>query len=155
MASSDNKTATTDTVGKVAESKCLRRGEVRDLATLLGVASVAVKHNTGDFVLDSSGQTPDGSNHNRRALRVATGNDLCVWTFGGCKIEEALGLTVGSGRGAFGKNVRTKGGIIGASNTLAGDIAGAVGGLQALTSRRANGRTLFNKDRSAEEAFID
>lgn len=55
VASSDNKTTTADTVGKVAESKCLRRGEVRDLATLLGVASVAVKHNTGDLVLDGSG----------------------------------------------------------------------------------------------------
>jgi len=74
-------------------------------------------------------------------LRVAASDDFRVWAFGGCEVEEALGLAVGSGCGAFGKNVRTKGGIIGTSNTLTGDIAGAVGRLQALTSRGANGRT--------------
>jgi len=55
VASSDDKTATADTVGEVAERECLRSGEVRDLSTLLGVASVSVKHNTSDLVLDSSG----------------------------------------------------------------------------------------------------
>jgi len=54
VTSSDNETAAADTVGKVAESKCLLRREVRDLAILLGVTGVAVKHDTGDLVLDGS-----------------------------------------------------------------------------------------------------
>lgn len=141
VAGSDNKTATADSIGLVAESKCLLWREVGDLATLLLVASVAVKHNTSDLVLDGSGETPDGSNHNSGALRVATSDDFRVWTFGVCEVEEALGLAVGSARGAFGKKVRSEGGIIGASNTLASDIAGTVGGLQAITSRGANGIT--------------
>ena len=154
VAGSDNKTATADSIGLVAESKCLLWREVGDLATLLLVASVAVKHNTSDLVLDGSGETPDGSNHNSGALRVATSDDFRVWTFGVCEVEEALGLAVGSARGAFGKKVRSEGGIIGASNTLASDIAGTVGGLQAITSRGANGITLFNKNMSAEGGHI-
>ena len=129
VARSDNKTASADSVGKVAEGKCLLRGEAGDLATLLRVASVAVKHDTGDLVLDSSGETPDGSDHDSRALRVAASDDFRVWTFCVCEVEEALGLAVGSTRGALGKQVRCKGGIVGASNTLAGDIVGAVGRL--------------------------
>lgn len=129
VAGSDNKTATADSIGLVAESKCLLWREVGDLATLLLVASVAVKHNTSDLVLDGSGETPDGSNHNSGALRVATSDNFRVWTFGVCEVEEALGLAVGSTRGALGKQVRCKGGIVGASNTLAGDIVGAVGRL--------------------------
>lgn len=150
VAGSDNKTATADSIGPVAESKCLLWRKVGDLATLLLVASVAVKHNTSDLVLDGSGETPDGSNHNSGALRVATSDDFRVWTFGVCEVEEALGLAVGSAGGAFGKKVRSEGGIIGTSNTLASDITGTVGGLQAITSRGANGITLFNKNRSAE-----
>jgi hypothetical protein len=144
VASSDNKTATANTIGKVAESKCLLRGKVRDLTTLLSVTGVAVKHNTSNLVLDGSRKTPDGSDHDSRALRVAASDDLRVWTFCGCQVEESLGFAIGSARGAFGKNVRADGGIVGATNTLAGDIAGAVGRLQALASRGANGRTLDN-----------
>jgi phage tail tape-measure protein len=114
VARSDNKTATADTVRKVAESECFLSGEVGDLATLLRVASVAVKHDTSDLVLDGSGETP-----------------------------------------AFGKNIRTKGGIVGASNTLAGDIVGAVGRLQALASRGANSTALFNRNMSTGEGYID
>jgi hypothetical protein len=88
-------------------------------------------------------------------LRVTSSNDFRVGTFCGCEVEEALGLAVGSGRGAFGKNVSAKGGIIWASNTLAGDIIGAVGSLQAPASRWANARTLCIKIMSVGEAYID
>jgi len=155
VARSDNKTATADTVRKVAESECFLSGEVGDLATLLRVASVAVKHDTSDLVLDGSGETPDGSDHNSRALRVATSDDFSVWAFCVCEVEEALGLAVGGARGAFGKNIRTKGGIVGASNTLAGDIVGAVGRLQALASRGANSTALINRNMSTGEGYID
>lgn len=155
VARCDNKTAAADTVRKVAESECFLSGEVGDLATLLRVASVAVKHDTSDLVLDGSGETPDGSDHNSRTLRVATGDDFRVWAFCVCEVEETLGLAVGSARGTFGKNVRTKGGIVGASNTLARDIVGAVGRLQALASRGANGTALFNRNMSAGEGYID
>lgn len=155
MARSDNKTASADSVGKVAEGKCLLRGEVGDLSTLLRIASVAVKHDTSDLVLDGSGEAPDGSDHNSRALGVATSDDFRVWAFCVCKVEEALGLAVGSARGAFGKNVRTEGSIVWASNTLASDIVGAVGRLQALASRGANGTALFDRNMSAGEGYLD
>jgi hypothetical protein len=155
VAGSDNKTATADSIGLVAESKCLLWREVGDLATLLLVASVAVKHNTSDLVLDGSGETPDGSNHNSGALRVATSDNFRVWTFGVCEVEEALGLAVGSAGGAFRKKVRSESGIIGASNTLASDITGTVGGFQAITSRGANGITLFNKTGQLRDEHID
>ena len=144
VARSDNKTAPADSVGKVAEGKCLLRREVGNLATLLFVASVAVEYNTGDLVLDGSGKTPHGSDHDSRALRVATSDDFRVWAFRVCEVEEALRLTIGSACGAFGKNVRAECGIVGASNTLTGDVVGAVGRLQALASRGTNGRTLNN-----------
>jgi hypothetical protein len=88
-------------------------------------------------------------------LRVATSDDFRVWAFCVCKVEEALGLAVGSARGAFGKNVRTEGSIVWASNTLASDIVGAVGRLQALASRGANGTALFDRNMSAGEGYIN
>ena len=88
-------------------------------------------------------------------MRVASSDDFRVGAFCGCEVEEALGFAVGSGRSAFGENVPAKGGIIGASNTLTGDIVGAVGSLQAPASRWANAGTLFDNITLAGEGCID
>ena len=155
MASSNHEAATADTVGKVAESECLLRGEVGDLATLLTVAGVSVEHNTSDLVFDGRRKTLDGSGHDGCALRVATGNDDGVGAFGGGQIEEALSLAVGGARGTFGESVGADAGSVGASNTLAGNIAGAVGGLQTLAGGGTNGRTLLNeKCQLDKDAYI-
>jgi hypothetical protein len=145
VASSDHKATAADTVGNVAEGEGLLRWEVGDLAILLGIAGVAVKHDTSDLVIDGSGNTLDGSDHDGSALRVTTGNDDGVRALGGSKVEKALGLAVGSAVGSFRKGVGAYAGGVGAANTLAGDVAGAVFGLEAFASRRANGGALSKK----------
>ena len=55
VAGGNQKSAAADTVRSVADSQSLLGREVGNLAVLLFVASVSVKHNTSDLVLDSSG----------------------------------------------------------------------------------------------------
>jgi hypothetical protein len=126
VASSDQKSTAADSIGDVAESKRLLRGEVGDLAVLLLVASVAVEHDAGDSLLSGIGQTLHGSGHDGRALRVARAHNDGVGALGRGQLEEALGLAVGGARSAFGQSVLADAGGVGSSDALAGDAVGAV-----------------------------
>lgn len=140
----NQKGATADTVRSVADSKSLFGREVRDLAVLLTVASVSVKHDTSHLGLGSLRQASDGSDHDGCTLRVATTNNDGVWAFRGGEVEHFHCLAVGSGAGAVsGKGVGTKTGCVGSSNTLAGYLAWEFP-FEATASRRTKGRALVN-----------
>jgi hypothetical protein len=126
VASSNQQSATANSIGDVAESERLLGREVGDLAVLLLVASVAVEHDAGDSLLGGGGQTLHGSGHDGRALGVAGSDDDGVGALGRGQLEEALGLAVGGARGAFGQSVLADAGGVGSSDALAGDAVGAV-----------------------------
>jgi hypothetical protein len=87
-------------------------------------------------------------------LRVAASDNDGVGALGGSKVEETLGLAVGSACGAFGESVGANTSGVWAANALAGDVVGAVGGLQAFASRRANGGALLSSVSFRERAYI-
>ena len=149
VARSNQKGATADTVRSVADSKSLLGREVRDLAVLLAVAGVAVKHDASHLGLCRFRQAADGGNHDGCALRVAAAYDDGVGAFGGGQVEHLLCLAVGSGAGAvFGKRVGTNAGGVRPSDTLAGYLAREFP-LEAAASRGTKGRALVNGYTSA------
>ena len=141
MARSNQKGATTDTVRSVADSESLLGREVGDLAVLLLVAGVAVKHDTSDTLLDGRVKLRDGVNHDGRALRVAGGDDDGVRALLGRVLENADGFVVGGGSGAARQGVGADAGLVGTADTLAGDVV-VVGLLQAVAGGWADGGTL-------------
>lgn len=144
VASSNQERTTANTIGDVAVRLGLLGREVRDLAALLLVASVAVEHHAGDLVLDGRRQTLDGGGHDGCALAVAAGDDDGVWALAGGEVEEALGFAVGGAVGSFGERVGADAGAVGASDALARDLVGAVLLLEAFAGGRADGRALEN-----------
>ena len=143
MTGSNQKSATANTVRGVADSERLLGREVGDLAVLLAVASVAVKHDTSNLSLGGFRQASDGSDHDGCALRVAATHNNGVGTLGGGQVEHLLCLAVGSGAGAVaGKSVGSKAGGVGPSDALAGYLAWEFL-LEAAASRRAKGRALM------------
>jgi hypothetical protein len=143
MARSNQKGATTDTVRSVADSESLLGREVGDLAVLLAVAGVAVKHDASHLSLGGFRQASDGSDHDGCALRVAATHNNGVGAFGGGQVEHLLCLAVGSGAGAVArKSVGSKAGGVGPSDALAGYLAWELL-LEAAASRRTKGRALM------------
>lgn len=131
VTSSNDKSATANTVRDIAESQSLLIREVGDLATLLAVASVAVENNTSDLLLDGIVEALHGGGHDGRALAVAAGDDDGVRALAGGQVEEALRLAVGGAGGAFGQGVGAHARGVGAADALAGDTVCAVLLLQA------------------------
>lgn len=142
MARSNDKSATANTVRDIAESQRLLIGEVGDLAALLAVASVAVENDTGNLLLDGVIEALHGGGHDSRALAIATGDDDGVRALAGGQVEEALGLAIGGGSGAFGQGVGAYARGVGAADALAGDAVRAVLLLQAGAGRGTDGRAL-------------
>ena len=83
VTSSNQKGATTNAIRGVADSEGLVLREVRNLAVLLTVASVSVKHNASHLGLGCFWQASDGSDHDGCTLRVAATNNDGVGTFRG------------------------------------------------------------------------
>ena len=149
VARGNQKSAAADTVGSVADSQSLLGREVGNLAVLLFVASVSVKHDTSHLGLGRFRQASDGSNHDGCALRIATTHDDGVRAFAGSQIEHLLSLAVGSGTGAVSrKSVGSETGCVGASDTLACYLAREFL-LEAAAGRRTKGRALVIGDSSA------
>ena len=80
---SDQKGATTNAIRSVADSESLVLREVGDLAVLLTVARVSVKHDTSHLGLGCFRQASDRSDHDGCTLRVAATNNDGVGTFRG------------------------------------------------------------------------
>lgn len=138
---SDEERAAANAIRGVAVSLRLLRREVGDLAVLLLVAGVAVKHDTSDTLLDGRVKLRDGVNHDGRALRVAGGDDDGVRALLGRVLENADGFVVGAGSGAARQGVGADAGLVGTADTLAGDVV-VVGLLQAVAGGWADGGTL-------------
>ena len=141
VARSDEKGTAANTVRGVAISLGLLGREVGDLAVLLLVAGVAVKHDTSDTLLDGRVKLRDGVNHDGCALRVAGGDDDGVRALLGSVLENADGFVVGAGSGAARQGVGADAGLVGTADTLAGDVV-VVGLLQAVAGGWADGGTL-------------
>lgn len=141
---SNQKGATANTIGSVADGESLVLREVRDLAVLLTIASVSVEHDASHLGLGCFRQASDGSDHDGCTLRVTATHDNGVGAFRGGQVEHFLGLAVGSGAGAVsGKSVGSKAGVVSASDTLAGYLAWEFL-LEATASGGTKGRALVN-----------
>lgn len=150
---SNQKGTATNAVRSVANSKSLLGREVGNLAVLLTVASVSVKHDASHLSLGCLRQASDGRDHDGCALRVATTHNDSIWAFRGGEVEHFHCLAVGSGAGAVsGKGVGTKTGCVGSSNTLAGYLAWEFP-FEATASRRTKGRALVDRNPSARETI--
>ncbi len=140
MGNHNDKGAFADEISSVADNQSLLTREVWNLSVILLVLGVTVGNNTSNTVLHGVRQVLDGAMAESGSLGVATCQEDGVGTAGGGVVEVVAQLADAAEVGAAWEEVGGKAGWV--VDALDGDVSGAEGTLEALTSWWADGGSL-------------